>query len=463
MRYIDSGSRDPQEALATWLQAELGPSVTELRWQSGYYSGDGLGPFMPTLQRLSNNNQIVHAVIGSNDGVTLEAHVADLVQVLRLPRQHAQLGVASYGAGLFHPKTYHFRRNDGSQAAYVGSANLTPAGIGGQNVEAGLIIDTREGDSPAVLDAVAGSVDSWFTPIRAGLEQILNAADVSRLQQLGLLAVTPPPRPPPVQPPGGAHAGTGAPLPTLKPLVSLPKRVGTAGVAPAVVPGVIAVLPIPVLAAPALPAAVPQHPFPTYVLFAPGQATPTTAATALSGATLPGGYVGLVFRLNQDSARHWRGASGTANISIPVPTVPTLRFGMFQGRYQRPRAEFEFLIRYVYPGGDLRAAPGQTNVMVYGFAPGESGHGDVRLVVSKPPADDIRTRIQGQGRLLPQADDVGVIEWPTMIDPRIRLTLLERNSPLFNQCAGMLAAADAAGQLVGKGACWLPPNVVPVW
>ena len=60
-----------------------------------------------------------------------------------------------------------FRRNDGSQAAYVGSANLTPAGIGGQNVEAGLIIDTRQGNFPAVLDAVAGSVNSWFTPIRA--------------------------------------------------------------------------------------------------------------------------------------------------------------------------------------------------------------------------------------------------------------------------------------------------------
>lgn len=451
MRYIDSGSRDRREALATWLQAELGPSITELRWQSGYYSGDGLGPFIPTLQRLSENNQIVHAVIGSNDGVTLEAHVEDLVQVLRLPRPHAQLGVASYSAGIFHPKTYHFRRNDGSQAAYVGSANLTPAGIGGQNVEAGLIIDTRQGDSPAVLDAVAASVDSWFNPIRAGVEAILNAADVSRLQLQGLLAVTSPPRPTPAQPAGSAHAGTGALLPALNPLVTLPKRLGAAAVPPAVIP------------IPVLPAAVPQHPFPTYVLFAPGQMTPTVGAAALSGATLPGGYAGLLFRLNQDSARHWRGASGTANISIPVPTVPTLRFGMFQGRYQRPRAGFEFLIRYLYPGGELRAIPGETNVMVYGFAPGETGHGDVRLVVSKPPADDIRTRIQSRGRLVPQAGDVGVIEWPTMADPRIRLTLLERNSPLFNQCATMLADADAAGQLVGRGACWLLPSIVPPW
>lgn len=428
--------------------------MTELRWQSGYYSADGLGPFIPTLQRLSANNLLVRAVIGSNDSCTLQAHVADLVTAIGLPRVQAQLGIASYAAGLFHPKTYHIRRDDGSQAAYVGSSNLTAPGLGGQNIEAGLIIDTREGDDTAVLDAVAHGVDGWFNPIRPGLEPIINANDVNRLQAQGLLAAAPPPPPPRPPVPPGAHLGPAAALPALRPLVVLPRR----GVAPIVVAA-----PAPLGPPAVLPAAVPQNPFPPYVLFAPGQATPTAGATALSGANLPGGYVGLVFRLNQDSARHWRGGSGTANISIPVPTVTTLRFGMYQGRYLRPRAEFDFLIRYVHPAGDLRANPGQTNIMVYGFAPGETGHGDVRLVVSKPPADDIRQRIQNVGRPLPQADDVGVLEWPTFADPCIRLTLLERNSPLFNQCAGMLAAADAAGQIVGKGACWLPPGVIPPW
>jgi hypothetical protein len=44
------------------------------------------------------------------------------VKALGLPRQNACLGIVRYDQGFFHPKTYHLRRSDGSQCAYVGSA-----------------------------------------------------------------------------------------------------------------------------------------------------------------------------------------------------------------------------------------------------------------------------------------------------------------------------------------------------
>jgi hypothetical protein len=101
LKYIDSGSRNPADALGTWLQNELTPDVRELRWQSGFFSEDGLPPFVPTLQRLAAANLPVHALIGSNEGDTLQAHVARLVGFLGLPRTAAQLGVVSY-AGAYY-------------------------------------------------------------------------------------------------------------------------------------------------------------------------------------------------------------------------------------------------------------------------------------------------------------------------------------------------------------------------
>jgi hypothetical protein len=140
LRYIDSGNRHPSQALGSWLQTELTPHVTELRWQSGFFSADGLRPFAGTLQRLATANLPVHVLIGSNDGDTLQADVAQLVGLVGLPRARAQIGIVSYAGAFYHPKTYHLKRDDGSQAAYVGSANLSLAGITSLHVEAGIIL-----------------------------------------------------------------------------------------------------------------------------------------------------------------------------------------------------------------------------------------------------------------------------------------------------------------------------------
>jgi len=40
MRYLDSGQRDPSQALGTWLQGVMTDEVTEVRWQSGFFAAD---------------------------------------------------------------------------------------------------------------------------------------------------------------------------------------------------------------------------------------------------------------------------------------------------------------------------------------------------------------------------------------------------------------------------------------
>lgn len=452
MRYIDSGSRNPANALGAWLQSELGPEIAELRWQSEFFSEDGLPPFVPTLQRLSDANLPVHAVIGSNEGDTLQAHVARLVALLGIPRSAVQLGVVNFAGGYYHPKTYHLRRRDGTQAAYVGSANLSFQGISSAHVEAGVLLDTQSGDSSAVLDAIAEGVDDWFSgPTRPGLELVQSQADVDRLTAVGVLSAAPAPRIGAAGGVGGGVSTSRSGRPRLRPLIRFPALRSMPGV-----PGVQRA------AGPVLLPVVPRNPYPAYVLFAPGATTPTSGVAALSGATLPGGYVGLVIQLNRDSSRHWRDAGGTANISIPVPTVGTLRFGIYQGQRPRPRAEYGLDMRYLYPGEELRADPSATNVMVYGYA-GDPGHGDVRMVVPVGQARQIQTLVRQHRRRSPSDGDVAFLEWPTIGYPSFRLTLLERRSPSFQRAAAMLANAVNTREAVGRGACWLPPNLAPAW
>ena len=134
MRYLDTGNRNPDDALGHWLGIVLAEDVRELRWQTGYFALEGIGLLLATLERLRVSEGLLHVVVGSNDGATLADDVSALMAKSGIPRVNAQLGVVSYGRGLYHPKTYHVTRSDGTVAAYVGSANLTSPGVSGLNV-----------------------------------------------------------------------------------------------------------------------------------------------------------------------------------------------------------------------------------------------------------------------------------------------------------------------------------------
>ena len=220
MRYIDSGARDPGQAVASWLGEVLTPDVCALSFQTGFFSADGLVPFRETLERLRDEDLPIVAAVGSNRGATLGEDIEVLSNMIGVPRDRAKLGVVSFSGGLFHPKTYHLRRVDGSQAAYVGSANLTPQGIGALHVEAGIIQDTAEGDAPNILNEIENGVRHWFEDGAEGVEVITGVDDIARIVEEGTLSAKPPPRGPVVAP---AETGPKGPVkPSLTPLIVFP-------------------------------------------------------------------------------------------------------------------------------------------------------------------------------------------------------------------------------------------------
>ena len=470
MQYIDTGSRESTHALGSWLSSLNADYIKHLRCQSGYFNGDGLAPLVPLIKSLAKRDLQISCVLGSNGGETNSKDIEVLVDLIGCPRARAKIAIVRYTTGLYHPKVYHLTRRDGSQAAYVGSANLTSAGVTGLNVEAGLILDTALGDPEQPLNQISSSVDEWFDGKRQGVDIISENSDIQLLVDRGVLGVTPPrPRNLPVTD-NAAGVTTGI---SLKPLLSF-----------APIPGIQATSTSSSLRPVAGPAtkrktfppgptdtpvtgsthpSTAREPFPAYVLFAPGATVPTQGTQALSGSTLPSGATGLIIRLNRDSARHFAGESGTANVSVPVATINTLRFGIYQGIYQRPRAEFQLQLRYIRGDGSQNIQSANTNIMVYGYVPEETGHRDIRMVIPAGPARDIREFAAEGGARVPVEGDPMILEWPTLADPSFKATVVDPNLSLFKELTSLLDLAENTNQLVGQSGCWLPPGLSPNW
>src|SRR5665213_1887447 len=185
MRYIDSATRKPNEAVGTWLASISPTDVNALRIQSGYFAAEPLGILLPVFEHLRATDAPVSIVIGSNEADTAAEDIFTLLDVLGPTRDNLKIGIVYLAGGIFHPKVYHVERSS-QVCAYVGSANFTGAGIGGQNVEAGVIMQSSEGDSIDVLDRIRDTIDSWFDG-REGLHRISSAADVVSLQKAGIL------------------------------------------------------------------------------------------------------------------------------------------------------------------------------------------------------------------------------------------------------------------------------------
>ncbi len=465
MRYLDTGGRDPSHTLASWIEGVVRGQVAEIRFQTGFFSLDGVGLLVPALEQCRAADRTTKVIIGSNDASTLRDDVAGLMEIIGIPRNRAQLGVANFSGAYFHPKTYHIQRADGSQAAFVGSANLTASGLA-LHVEAAVALDTNEGDDPRQLSEIANAIDQWFDAQREGLTVVSDTTTLDAMVQSGILSLAPPPR---TVNPGPGAGGAGRPArPRLQPLFPLP-RVRTPAPQPATqhlgpAPSAPAAIHIPTQATAGpttnLPSA-PRSGFPPYLLFAPNAVVPTVGASALTGAQLPGGSVGLIVQLNRDSARHFMGGAGTANISIPVATVSAFRFGVF-GKHGRPRAEFELKLRYLSNGRTIDGGTARSNVMGYGFTAAEAGHGDVRMLVPTE-ARSLGEAVSAAGLTRPTAGDFALLEWPTAFDPTFRLSFLDTRSVISKKAATCFNAAVASGQVVGNGACWLAAGMSPNW
>ena len=351
MRYLDTGSRDAKQSLAKWVEETFAEEIAELRVQSGFFSYDALGLFLPLLKSHTAQDHLATILVGSNDGKTTVEDIELLSDVMGIPRENAHLGIVNFAGAYFHPKTYHVKRADGSEAAYVGSANLTPSGLA-LHVEAGIALDTRDGDSPEEVAQVAKAIDWWFKKKPKALILVDGDQNLEQLAADGVLSLSPPPKPNQSGKTSGSAMST---RPRLKLLVNLPgartktpltqaeqmlnettepnlasEMADTAGEQVAV-----PALPLKPKVITPSPSA-PKPGYPAYLLFDPAANTPTKGAAAISGIGLPNGACGLIFRLSKDSARQFAGKlsgnQGTANISIPVKAAGTLRFGIYQGK-----------------------------------------------------------------------------------------------------------------------------------
>ncbi|MDQ7759847.1 phospholipase D-like domain-containing protein [Xanthomonas sontii] len=189
MRYIDSSSNRLEESVAFWMQSALSEGLKEFHCQAGYFTLEGAALLIPALRQCSQNGGNTRLLLGANLGATVASHVSYLVGMLDLPREHVSLGVVTFHGSLFHPKVYHVTRLDGSRTAYVGSANLTGPGISGKNVEAGLILDSREGDDGGVLQKISNDIERWFVDDLPGLSKISSVQDVDQLLASDILTL----------------------------------------------------------------------------------------------------------------------------------------------------------------------------------------------------------------------------------------------------------------------------------
>lgn len=225
VRYIDTGSRQARNALGSWFSETVvsDPTVVSVRIQTGFFAQGPLTYFIGALDRLRVDNALTRFVIGSNDGETSRASLESLLSIVGPPRSRLSLGVVAYTNAFFHPKVYHFERQDGSCAAYVGSANLTDAGVASRHVEAGVILDTRDGDRSEILDSIAQGVDGWFAESRPGFFPFQSSMDLGALAKAQLIDIAAEPLLRPQHPATGQHVHLAGLAPAvLRPLVQAP-------------------------------------------------------------------------------------------------------------------------------------------------------------------------------------------------------------------------------------------------
>lgn len=218
MEYLNTAVRSNASAIAYRLSAENASEQAHLRIQTGYFTLNGLAGLRANIDHLALNNLPITIALGANDKATIKPDVDALFTWIGCPRPLAKLCVVSCVGGLFHPKVVHLTRTDGSQLAYVGSANVTPSGFNGANIEAGILLDSRSGDPKNILDEIAASIDEWFNGTKTGVTAILGVATTTQLVADGILGIIKTP----VSTGASSGAGSTTPKLPLGPLVSFP-------------------------------------------------------------------------------------------------------------------------------------------------------------------------------------------------------------------------------------------------
>jgi phosphatidylserine/phosphatidylglycerophosphate/cardiolipin synthase-like enzyme len=184
MRYLDTGSNDPDQTLGWWLESNCKDDIASFKAQFGYFSFAAVRPFVKVFRTLSDRETTVDFVLGSNNASLRRTDLESLVEAVA--GSSSTITVVAFQNAEFHPKTAHISSNDGSKDAIVTSANLTVRGAS-RNVEAGISLSTRDGDDPRVLGEIEEAIDRWKTSSATGVYRVNSLSDVRSLKSDGVI------------------------------------------------------------------------------------------------------------------------------------------------------------------------------------------------------------------------------------------------------------------------------------
>lgn len=180
--YIDSSDEQRSQYVRNWLETNLGGSARAFRTQSAYFRYNAIEQFKDALKAIARTDGVVRFVLGANDGDLYEDDLTDTLQIVQEGHNTSLTVIRLIGAR-FHPKCYHIEREDGTETAIVGSANLTAAGVS-RNIEACVIFDTRTGDSVNLLQRISAGIDLWAQRGQGdGVFQIASESDINALKE----------------------------------------------------------------------------------------------------------------------------------------------------------------------------------------------------------------------------------------------------------------------------------------
>ena len=187
VRYIDTSSGDPDDGLGAWLAANLVLGSEAFLIQSAWFSYGSLEPFASSIADLVSRDAEVQFVIGANQGSLTKVDLERLWTLIS-PGSGSRLVVVRYRNAIFHPKVFYLEREDGTKSAVVGSANLTTGGTQ-WNVEAGIILDTSEGDGEEALNSIRATISGWFDLDEDGVFEVKDSETIQTLADDGIIDV----------------------------------------------------------------------------------------------------------------------------------------------------------------------------------------------------------------------------------------------------------------------------------
>ena len=145
---------DGSGALAGWFLPRL-ESAAAVGIRTGWLSAAGIEAILPALVRVLKSDGTVMIVANAPEDMTDAAAYRTLADlVARFPDRMAVVLAAEV---FQHGKVYYIRDRNGGEAAYVGSANLTGAGLE-HNHETGVAFSNGE----SVIRQAAESVTAWW-------------------------------------------------------------------------------------------------------------------------------------------------------------------------------------------------------------------------------------------------------------------------------------------------------------